>query len=131
MHLRPLILILLILPSFTLFGSGNLSQKAKNTILLVKKPTVYSPVFNTNNLHLDQAEDMHPLETTGRILTFVGLPLAIIGGVMVSQSDALYYNCVNGDCEGDPMGGFGIMALVSGIGLSGTGAILWTIGAQK
>jgi hypothetical protein len=73
----------------------------------------------------------HPLEKTGRILTYVGVPLAIIGGIMVSGADELYYECVNGDCSGDARGGFGVVLLGAGTGLSITGAVLWIVGAKK
>jgi len=89
--------------------------------------------FNQNelNLILDKASERHPLEKTGRILTYVGVPLAVLGAVMVSGADELYYNCTNGDCEGDPQGGFGVMILGAGVGMAGTGIVLWTIGAKK
>ncbi|MEP2773561.1 MAG: hypothetical protein ABJH05_15520 [Fulvivirga sp.] len=89
--------------------------------------------FNQNelNLVLDKAGERHPLEKTGRILTYVGVPLAVLGAVMVSGADELYYNCTNGNCEGDPQGGFGVMLLGAGAGMAGTGIVLWTIGAKK
>ena len=73
----------------------------------------------------------HPMEKTGRILTYIGVPLAIIGGIMVAGADELYYNCVNGNCTGDARGGFGVVALAAGVGLSGTGGVLWIIGSKK
>lgn len=73
----------------------------------------------------------HPMEKTGRILTYIGVPLAIIGGIMVAGADELYYECVNGDCSGDARGGFGIVLLGAGSGLSITGAVLWIVGAKK
>jgi len=71
------------------------------------------------------------MEKTGRILTYIGVPLAIIGGIMVAGANELYYNCVNGNCEGDARGGFGIVALAAGVGLGTTGGILWIIGSKK
>ncbi len=73
----------------------------------------------------------HPLEKVGKTLVFIGLPLTAIGAIMVSDADALYYNCVNGDCEGDPRGGFGVVFLSHGIGLSITGLALWSTGSNK
>jgi hypothetical protein len=73
----------------------------------------------------------HPLEKTGRILTYIGVPLAIIGGIMVAGADELYYECVNGNCSGDARGGFGVVLLGAGSGMSITGAILWIIGSKK
>lgn len=75
--------------------------------------------------------ERHGLEKAGRVLTFIGVPLLIIGGVMVANSDGLYYNCANGTCEGDTQGGFGILLLSTGIGMTGTGIVLWTIGSKK
>ncbi len=80
---------------------------------------------------LNAQPERHGLEKTGRVLTFIGVPLLIIGGVMVANSDALYYNCVNGTCEGDAQGGFGVVLLGTGIGLTGTGIVLWAIGSKK
>ncbi len=71
------------------------------------------------------------MEKTGRILTYIGVPLAIVGGIMVAGADELYYNCVNGDCEGDARGGFGVVALAAGLGLSGSGTALWIIGSKR
>lgn len=71
------------------------------------------------------------MERTGRILTFIGVPLGIIGGIMVAGSDELYYECVNGNCTGDARGGFGVVLLAAGVGLSGTGGVLWILGSKK
>lgn len=96
---------------------------------------IYSAEIGFSSTALDQAlqtaDNPHPLVRTGKILTFVGIPLVIIGAIMVSNADALYYECVNGNCEGDPQGGFGTLILASGIGASTTGIILWTIGHNK
>ncbi|MDC6388621.1 hypothetical protein PP182_07995 [Maribacter sp. PR1] len=73
----------------------------------------------------------HPLEKTGRILTYIGVPLAIIGGIMVAGADELYYECVNGNCSGDARGGFGVVMLGAGAGLTGTGTALWILGSKK
>jgi len=73
----------------------------------------------------------HPMEKTGRILTYIGVPLAIIGGIMVAGADELYYECVNGNCTGDARGGFGVVGLAAGGGMSIAGAILWIIGSKK
>ncbi|ASV32278.1 hypothetical protein [Maribacter cobaltidurans] len=73
----------------------------------------------------------HPLEKTGRILTYIGVPLAIIEGIMVAGADELYYECVNGNCYGDARGGFGVVILGAGTGLAGTGTVLWVIGSKK
>lgn len=71
------------------------------------------------------------MEKTGRILTFIGVPLGIIGGIMVASADELYYECVNGNCSGDAKGGFGVVMLGAGIGLSGTGTVLWVLGRRS
>lgn len=73
----------------------------------------------------------HPLEKTGRILTYIGVPLTIIGGIMIAGADELYYECVNGNCSGDARGGFGVVMLGAGAGLAGTGTALWIIGSKK
>jgi hypothetical protein len=83
------------------------------------------------NQALKMQAERHGLEKAGRVLTFIGVPLLIIGGVMVANSDALYYNCVNGTCEGDAQGVFGVLLLSTGIGMTGTGIVLWTIGSKK
>ena len=80
---------------------------------------------------LEMQTERHGLEKTGRVLTFIGVPLLIIGGVMVANSDGLYYNCTNGVCDGDAQGGFGVVLLGSGIGLTGTGIVLWAIGSKR
>ncbi len=86
---------------------------------------------NNLNTTLGFKKSRNGMEKTGRILTYIGVPLAILGGIMVAGADELYYNCVNGDCEGDARGGFGIVALAAGIGLGGTGGVLWIIGSKK
>lgn len=80
---------------------------------------------------LKSSSSTHPLVKTGKTLTFVGVPLILVGAILVSNADALYYECYNGDCTGDPKGGFGIVSLVAGVGLTGTGIVLWTIGKNK
>jgi len=68
------------------------------------------------------------MEKIGKTLTYVGVPLAILGGIMMSGADSFSYNCVNGDCEGNPRGAVGVLLLTAGIGMSITGAILWSKG---
>ncbi|MGK0389006.1 MAG: hypothetical protein ACI94Y_001740 [Maribacter sp.] len=50
---------------------------------------------------------------------------------MVAKADVLYYNCYNGYCEGDPLGGFGIVLLSLGLTLTIGGGFLWGLGAKK
>lgn len=95
--------------------------------------STYLRIENTNilvPLH-EQKERKNALEKWGRILTFIGAPLLVGGIIMVAKSDALYYNCVNGYCEGDPLGGFGVVVLALGIPLTIGGGILWGLGARK
>jgi len=86
---------------------------------------------NINNALETERAQANKMTKVGRVLTFVGLPLIVIGGIMVSNADEYYYECVNGVCEGDPQGAFGSLILAGGIGLTGTGVVLWTIGANK
>ncbi|WP_028980287.1 hypothetical protein [Sporocytophaga myxococcoides] len=97
--------------------SLSLPKKPRETFIYVATP--------------QQDKYTHPLKKVGKILTFSGLPLVLAGTMMVANADALYYNCNNGYCEGDPMGGFGVVILAAGIGVTTTGAILWGIGASK
>lgn len=87
------------------------------------------------NLMLPQKQknsSQHGLVKVGKILTYIGAPLLVAGAIMVAKSDALYYTCTSGyGCEGDPLGAFGITALGAGIGMTGTGAVLWIIGGKK
>jgi hypothetical protein len=46
-----------------------------------------------------------------KILIFIGVPLAILGGIMISGADSYSYECVNGDCVGDAKGAFGSIFL--------------------
>lgn len=96
--------------------------------------TVSSPTSNQlSNFHksLKMASEPHKLEKIGKTLTFVGIPLAIIGGVMLSNSNGTQYNCYNGECEGDAQGAFGSLIFINGIGLTATGVVLWTLGRKK
>ena len=83
------------------------------------------------NTALANKSRRHPMEKVGRILTYVGVPLAIIGGIMTANADEHYYECVNGDCTGDASGAFGAVFLGAGLGLSGTGGVLWILGSKK
>jgi hypothetical protein len=88
-------------------------------------------ISNKLNMAYPFKRRRHPMEKTGRILTYIGVPLAIIGGIMVAGADELYYECVNGNCSGDARGGFGVVMLGAGAGLAGTGTVLWVIGSKK
>ena len=133
-----LVILILFFSTISLFAQNNtFAGKLGNNNLYASNfnyITNFKPLgFSATNFNksLREAADPSPLIKTGKILTFIGLPLAIIGGIMVANSDALYYECVNGVCEGDPQGGFGILILASGIGMTGTGVVLWTIGKKK
>ncbi len=91
----------------------------------------FSSVALEQALQHSNTQDKHPLVKVGKTLTFIGVPLLLIGTIMVVNADALYYNCVNGKCEGDPQGGFGVLVLTGGIGATTTGIILWSIGNKK
>lgn len=91
----------------------------------------FSAIDERLNMEYPFKKRKHPLEKTGRILTYIGVPLAIIGGIMVAGADELYYECVNGNCSGDARGGFGVVMLGAGAGLAGTGTVLWIIGSKK
>lgn len=91
----------------------------------------FQDVTQRLNMEYPFKKRRHPMEKTGRILTYIGVPLAIIGGIMVAGADELYYECVNGNCSGDARGGFGVVMLGAGAGLAGTGAVLWIIGSKK
>ena len=80
---------------------------------------------------MEDAKPKHRLVKIGKTLTFVGIPLVVLGAVMVSGADAITYNCVNGECEGDAAGAFGALILAGGAGMTTTGIILWSIGAKK
>lgn len=77
------------------------------------------------------AKYTHPLKKVGRILTFVGVPVMILGAVMVANATELSYTCVNGNCQGDPLGGFGILFLAAGTASTATGITFWAIGGSK
>ncbi|NHF60097.1 hypothetical protein FK220_012135 [Flavobacteriaceae bacterium TP-CH-4] len=128
----------------TYLGVSNFSEFALDSETAFTHVYRSEDTIDTNLMRVDfeaetLAEDLNALyfkrrsgmEKTGRILTFIGVPLAIIGGIMVAGADELYYNCVNGDCEGDARGGFGVVALAAGLGLSGTGTVLWIMGSKR
>ena len=135
------LLVFTFLISHAQFNESHFIEENSETILIVNSSLLISDLdinetnkYNslTTQLKTDiQGINSHPLERVGKILTFVGIPLAIIGGILVSDADALYYNCVNGECEGDPKGGFGVLLLAAGAGMGGTGIVLWTIGKNK
>jgi hypothetical protein len=115
------------------------SQGFRSTGAPVRKNVFEGQVLDPAALsvnHLDQVEAgnskyNHPLKKVGKILVFAGLPVLVLGSVMVASSDALYYECVNGECTGDPLGGFGITFMTLGLASTTTGGILWAIGADK
>ncbi|MFN6944108.1 MAG: hypothetical protein ACK4ND_04105 [Cytophagaceae bacterium] len=89
---------------------------------------------NSNQFQLNLLEKgryPHPLEKTGKTLSIIGIPLLFLGTYMVANATSYSYQCVNGICQGDPLGGFGSVILVHGIGLTGAGVPLWIIGAGK
>lgn len=109
------------------------TRNDRTSYVLVKNQNHFQSSFSALELNksIYLKNGNHPLEKTGKILTMVGIPLAILGGVMVAGADALYYECVNGNCSGDPRGGFGVIFLGVGVGLSATGIVLWTVGKHK
>lgn len=111
------------------FASARQLPANKNLLQVYQQPLSFSATDFQQSINTEQKK--HPLVKTGKILTFIGLPLLVIGGVMVANADALYYTCVNGECEGDARGGFGVVILGAGAGLTGTGIVLWSIGSSK
>ena len=138
MKIKSLLLILLIFQALSInaqnYNSSYLLAKSGSGAVSIaqsgRQSTPYFCASQFNQL-IAKEKKSHPMVKTGKILTYVGLPLMVIGGIMVASSDALYYECVNGVCEGDATGGFGIVILAAGTGLTGTGIILWTIGKKK
>lgn len=127
---------------------SNTSEKSVGRFTLANSPFSTENAFSFNLLtqeivdakRLNESLEMTLLaakrrrsgmEKTGRILTYIGVPLGIIGGIMVASADELYYECTNGNCSGDAKGGFGVVLLSAGVGLSGTGIVLWILGSKK
>lgn len=134
------IALIALLLTTTLCGNAQniyLSEASSNTeaspVVLNEGHSLNTYVYDAENLNeaLQLANEPHPMEKIGKKLTFIGLPLALLGGIMVSGADALYYECYNGVCDGDPRGGFGVIILAAGVGLTGTGVVLWAIGKSK
>jgi len=133
------LIVFLLITTLCVVNAQNiyLSEASNNTestpVVLNEGHSLNAYVYNTKNLNeaLKLANEPHPMEKIGKKLTFIGLPLALLGGIMVSGADALYYECYNGVCDGDPRGGFGVIFLAAGVGLTGTGVVLWTVGKSK
>jgi len=111
----------------TYMNSSNITDNSIMSLDYIETESI----SNKLNMEYPFKRRRHPMEKTGRILTYIGVPLAIIGGVMVAGADELYYECVNGNCSGDARGGFGVVMLGAGAGLAGTGTVLWIIGSKK
>tara|TARA_R110002051_G_scaffold165130_2_gene235930 strand:- start:51273 stop:51782 length:510 start_codon:yes stop_codon:yes gene_type:complete len=117
--------------SMDIIGDEYLPINSNSTSILDIGYVDTKSISNKINMEYPFKKRRHPMEKTGRILTYIGASLAIIGGIMVASADELYYECVNGNCTGDAKGGFGILMLGAGAGLSGTGTVLWIIGSKK
>lgn len=72
------------------------------------------------------------MRNLGRIFVASGVPLTILGTILVSQASELNYTYDTRTGEsGDPKGGFGILSLVAGQALSISGTIFWIVGGKK
>ncbi|UII20158.1 hypothetical protein [Fulvivirga ligni] len=111
--------------------SYNSVNATQTSIQLAPPANVLEDQYSLAHYNKMMAERKHPLVKTGKILTFIGIPLAVIGAIMVADADSLSYECYNGDCEGDASGAFGVIFLAAGVGMTGTGIVLWTIGNKK
>lgn len=120
------------LKRFAIPNSPFLTKDALSTNLLTQDIVTIKRLNESLKMTLLAAKKSRSgMEKTGRILTYIGVPLGIIGGIMVAGADELYYECTNGNCSGDARGGFGVVLLGAGVGLSGTGTVLWVLGSKK
>jgi hypothetical protein len=138
MLFKHLLISLLFLGNLTVSAQINSLTYASNnnnhnSLVFTQEITYFSSTFSSTEFNKSIAlkNERHALEKVGRILTYVGVPLVLIGGILVANADELYYSCVNGECEGDASGAFGVVFLAAGVGLSSTGIVLWTIGKNK
>jgi uncharacterized protein YxeA len=110
------------------FGTPIFQSSNLNTPSILNTSNVKH--YEMNKMQL-QGTYKHPMLKVGKILTYIAVPLVIIGTVMVANADSYSYTCVNGECEGDPMGGTGVAILSIGTPLAITGVTLWIIGKHK
>ena len=87
---------------------------------------------------LDEALKMqterHGLEKTGRIMTFIGVPLMMIGGVLIYNSQNLYKKprCSGRHgCLYDPQAPLGYTLLATSTVMTFTGVMFWIHGSKK
>ncbi len=90
------------------FNMGKKLLNVENTL------DVTAPV-----LHLDQLDfssdvlkrrggrQNNKLTRFGKALTFIGVPMICAGVSMMIATGETHYTCVNGECEGDLVGGIG------------------------
>jgi hypothetical protein len=75
------------------------------------------------------------MRKVGRGLAIGGAGLTLIGILLISSADELYYTQTIGPGgvieEGDPKGPIGVGLTVTGIGMGITGIVLWTKGNKK
>lgn len=103
----------------------------------LNSPVSYSsPIINQYNGHVpDVAIPGERMRNVGRGLTVGGVGLAVLGIVLMSSADAIYYSASTGSNgtqeSGDPKGALGLMMTMGGVGMTVTGIILWSKGQKK
>ena len=111
--------------------SYNSVNATQTSIQLAPPANVLEDQYSLAHYNKMMAERKHPLVKTGKILTFIGIPLSVIGAILISEADPYRYECSNGTCEDNPDGAAGVLFLAAGVGMTGTGIVLWTIGNKK
>ena len=88
--------------------------------------------FSTTDFNnsLNRKADKNALERSGKALTLVGIPLFIVGAVLASGGEKLFFESTNARAQGGSEG-VGMVLLGTGVCMSGIGIVLWTIGKNR
>ncbi len=73
---------------------------------------------------LYETQELSKRKKVGVILSSIGGAMLLAAIPMMITADSYSFSCVNNICEGDPKGGFGVVMLAAGTGMTIPGLIL-------
>ncbi len=83
---------------------------------------------------LDARPERHGLEKTGRVMTYIGVPLMIAGGILMYNGQNVHKKARcqgRHGCEWDMQEPIGIFLLASSTAMTFTGVMFWIHGSRK
>lgn len=127
--------LILLLPAQTIHAQSQDTTEVSFPVELLLAPDFSSKneVFSAEEFNetINPSQDKPALISTGKLLTYIGIPLMLTGILLARNAPNFNYECFTDDCSGSLAGSVGANLIIHGASSTTTGIVLWSVGRKK